>query len=142
MCHLLPPFPIVGQKKGMICYRSTNGIYALWKHLESNHKQLWNKCYEQEKNRPKVERWATKQMFRPTPTTIYAFFGLNCAMCSLQQKWSSSNIVWGGSINLIWLSWFRGFAFDCVWERLCCNSIVVTTFPKNDGLVEWGPRNL
>jgi hypothetical protein len=114
---LLPTFPIVGQKRGMICYRSTNGIYALWKHLENNHKQLWNECYRQEKNGPKVERWATKQMFRPTPITIYVFFGLHCAMCSLQQKWSSSNIVWGGSTNLICFSWLRGFAFSCVWKK-------------------------
>ncbi len=128
----------------MKCYRFTNGIYALWKHLESNHKQLWNECYEQEKNGPKVERWATKQMFRPTPNNYYVFFGLNCAISSIQQKWSSSSVVWGGSTDLICFSWLRGFAFDCVWKKdyiaIVAGKIVATTFPKNDGLMEWGPR--
>jgi len=31
---------VVGQKKGVINYKSTNGIFALCKHLETNHHQL------------------------------------------------------------------------------------------------------
>jgi hypothetical protein len=35
---------IVGQKKGVINYCFTNGIYK--KHFENNHQQLWKKLIE------------------------------------------------------------------------------------------------
>jgi hypothetical protein len=40
----------VGSKKGLITYKMTNGICALWKHLELLHWQLWGEWINQEKD--------------------------------------------------------------------------------------------
>jgi hypothetical protein len=36
-----PLTPNAGHKKGLISYRSANGIFTLQKHLEDNHQELW-----------------------------------------------------------------------------------------------------
>ncbi len=45
-----PIAPSVGPRKGIITYKTTNGIFALQKHLELLHQQLWNEWVDQEKD--------------------------------------------------------------------------------------------
>jgi hypothetical protein len=43
---------IVGIKKGILNYKTTNGIYALQKHIETLHRHVWSEWQEQEKDGP------------------------------------------------------------------------------------------
>jgi hypothetical protein len=45
----------------MISYKFANENFILKKHLNNNHKQLWNEWNEQEKDGHEVNRQATKK---------------------------------------------------------------------------------
>jgi len=47
LCY--PLTPNEKSKKGLINYRTTNGIFALRKHLEGNHQELWSEWTKQHK---------------------------------------------------------------------------------------------
>jgi len=67
---------IIGIQRSIINYRTTNGIFALKKHLETNHQQVWKEWIEQEKDGGEIKkRRASKKRCGPTPSTISSFFG-------------------------------------------------------------------
>jgi hypothetical protein len=52
----------------------TNKIFALQKHIEGLHRQVWNEWIAQEKNEPKGENQPTKMRSSPTLSTFFLFF--------------------------------------------------------------------
>jgi len=45
-----PIVPSVGFREGIITYKTMNGIFALEKHLDLLHQQLWNEWVDKEKD--------------------------------------------------------------------------------------------
>jgi hypothetical protein len=64
---------VIGLKKDIITYKITNGIFALNKHFQNMHSQMWTQWIEQEKDGPQGERKFTKKQSSPTPSTISFF---------------------------------------------------------------------
>jgi hypothetical protein len=52
---------IVGCKKYIISYKTTNGIFAFQKHIESVHQQMWNEWMNKRKMgvRNEGDKWPT-----------------------------------------------------------------------------------
>jgi hypothetical protein len=61
---------IAGQKKNVINYKSTNGIFSFHKHLETNHHQLEGWWSEQKKGGPKAKKQPTKNGL-PQPLLLF-----------------------------------------------------------------------
>jgi hypothetical protein len=59
----------------VITYKNANGIFALRKHLEGQHRQVWVNWNQQAKRcQPKLERRITKKRFGPTLGLFFFFF--------------------------------------------------------------------
>jgi len=69
-----PIAPSVGSRKGIIIYKTMNRIFALRKHLELLHLQLWNEWVDQKKDGFKAEKQPSRKRFGPTPSNILNFF--------------------------------------------------------------------
>jgi hypothetical protein len=52
----------------------TNGIFALWKHLELMHQQLWSEWVDKEKDGPNARKQPSKKRSNPTPSNNSNFF--------------------------------------------------------------------
>ncbi len=53
---------IIGCKKDIISYKTTNGIFAFRKHIEGVHQQVWNEWMNKRKMgvRNEGDEWCTK----------------------------------------------------------------------------------
>jgi hypothetical protein len=69
-----PIAPSVGSRKGIITYKTTNGISILWKHLELLHQQLWSEWVHLEKDGLNAKKQPSKERFGSTPSNISNFF--------------------------------------------------------------------
>jgi hypothetical protein len=65
MFFVIPLAVIVGCKKDIISYKTTNGIFAFQKHIEGVHQQVWNESMNKRKMgvHNKGNEWPTKKQF-------------------------------------------------------------------------------
>jgi hypothetical protein len=74
-CYLLVVAHVGFRKGGISSHKSTNGILAFQKHLETSHPKIWTKWIEQEKVVGLGNKRSTKKRSSSTPSNIASFFG-------------------------------------------------------------------
>jgi len=94
--------------KGIIIYKTTNGIFALWKHLESTHWMMWTRWIEQKKDGHEIEKWPSKKRSSLSPSTN-CFFSTNTHYTkdNLHQKQFEKKLRLFITKELVPLSFFK-----------------------------------
>jgi hypothetical protein len=67
-----PTTLVVGIKKGIVNYKTTNGIFALRKHIETLHWHVWSEWQEQEKDG--TTKATFKKEVQTHPTNYFFLF--------------------------------------------------------------------
>lgn len=75
MCCMLSIYSKCKIKRGLINYRIANGIFALRKHLEGNHQELWSEWTKHHKDGFEGEKNPTKKRYSLAPNIISTYLG-------------------------------------------------------------------
>jgi len=118
--------------KGIIIYKTTNGIFAFWKHLESTHWMMWTRWIEQKKDGHEVEKWPSKKRSSFTPSTnCFSSIDTPYTKDNLHQKQFEKKLRLFITKELVPLSFFRAPFF----KRFFLKQNGLLNFPSRHFLV-------
>jgi len=128
-----PITPSVGPRKGIITYKTTNGIFTFQNHLELLHRQLWNEWVDQEKDGLNAEKQLSKKRFNSTSSNISNFFAnvIPYSKDNPNQKQFEEDLALFIAKELVPLSFVEALFF----RRLLMRQNPCVVFPSRRALV-------